>query len=1014
MTSKLLKNSKSKLILVLLMVGILCLSLFSVACNKEEETETKVPSFSYTQTDDGDISNPTFTYGTIDTELKNFPKTSVTGWSRSKDTNSDINSASSKSGVINISDNGWNELVNALYKDSSIRAYVERYDSSKPTTEEDTKTAIKSLFANPGKHTGAQDDYVYMLNNYLSSSKIGLGTSQKITSSSEITLNKGEYGKISVWVKTINLDMKSGDYGANIRIISKFNGTTQADYVVTGISTDGAWKQYTVYVKADDYFDTSFKVALGLGYDLSGVTQGTAFFDDVTFEQVTALPTQDFTADEKNFVYNNDEVITVDASTLADKTPVFNISFAEYVKPLNFFDAITYNTTEIIDYNGDSEINNDDAITVSETKITGKPFTSSDIDVDDDADKDDLKTKKVSLTNASATLRFTNKYRVQPGKYTYLAFYVKNELNAFGSQSITFDVVERNGSDKILKTTPAVASITQADEEWQKVSLIVKNNFESGDKYFTVNVVFGPADLMSAKYTYDFASGNAYITAPVVATGTIDADDEVLSDLYSLISSTANGSTALYAGYSSDYTDSSDTETYSFTTAPSDIGTILTKPASVKGYQGIVANHAYIKADSPNAKIDDRKALDGTDGVAGLINTKYLSDYSGLGLTLADFAMETADDAIQPIMIYNKTANHYGYIGESKTISASSYATVSVTLRVISGATAYIYLVDVSGENKDVLTFTTPDDTTKKLQLAITATEMAKAKDGWLTVDFFVATGATPIDFRVEMWNGSRDGATATKSQGIVFIKNVSVSTSSAFSEPTSVAQAFIDNNNPLYTEKVYNQEDITTIKYTRELTKTEKAFNEEYKSDSTVTKVEYDETYIWAENKTMLYAIYNTIDPVEVNPYDNLPEEDDTSDGCTAETDPSTFWLSFSSILLAAVLLIAIVMLVVKNVRRRRKANASDAKSHFTITSRTKAKKTAKTENNAEVEQNVDTEEAVEEETIVEETTDEVIEQTTETEEHLTQEETDNQNLDSYVYGDVQVFGEEKDENKD
>ena len=94
MTSKLLKNSKSKLILVLLLISVLCLSLFSVACNKEDDdANNKAPSFSYTQTDDGDISNPTFNYGTLDTELKNFPKTSVTGWSRSKDTNSSINSA---------------------------------------------------------------------------------------------------------------------------------------------------------------------------------------------------------------------------------------------------------------------------------------------------------------------------------------------------------------------------------------------------------------------------------------------------------------------------------------------------------------------------------------------------------------------------------------------------------------------------------------------------------------------------------------------------------------------------------------------------------------------------------------------------------------------------------------------------------------------------------------------------------------------------------------------------------
>ena len=1064
MTSKLLKNSKSKLILVLLLISVLCLSLFSVACNKEDDdANNKAPSFSYTQTDDGDISNPTFNYGTLDTELKNFPKTSVTGWSRSKDTNSSINSASAKSGVINVSEDGWKELVNALYKDSSIKAYIERYADTNTITEDTIKNAIKEekgnndyspssdeikeyfienylseLFTNPGKSTNNGDDYVYMLNNYLTSSKIGLGTSQKITSSSSISLEKGKYGKISVWVKTINLDMTSGDYGANIRVISKFNGETQADYVVTGISTNGAWKEYTVYVKADDYFDTSFSIALGLGYDLSGVTQGTAFFDDVTFEEVTALPTQNFTAKDSYFAYNGDEPIKVDASTLTTETPVFNISFAEYVNTID--DAVKVINNVAPNFFKTDIVNIDaNQITESNTGKNGKPFTSSVINVNDDADKDTLKVKKVELTNASATLRFTNKYTVKPGEYTYLAFYVKNELNAFGSQSITFDIVERSSSDEILKTTPAVASITQADDEWQKVSLIVKNNFESVDRYFTVNVVVGPADVVSAKYTYDFASGSAYITAPVVATiktnapvkedfdNTVDGQKEfndakeiydLYSELYSILPSTANGSTALYAGYSSDFTDSSDTETYALTTAPSDIGTITHSPATVKGYQGIVANHSYIKADSTNAKINTNKE-------SGLINTKYLfkngdvetSVYNNNAQAIVNaLGINKDDDAIQPLMIYNKDAGHYGYIGESKTISSSSYAKVSVTLKVVDDAVAYIYLVDVSGENKDVLTLSVKDKTYKR-QLKITEQEMNSAKDGWLTVDFFVATGADAIDFRVEMWNGARDGQDATKSQGFVFIKEVNVSTSGAFSEPSSVEQAFVSNDNPLYTEKVYNQEDIKNenlIKFTRELTKTEEKFNNEFKSDSSVEKVEYKATYVWADNATMIYAIYNTINPVEVNPYDNLPEEDDTSDGCTAETDPSTFWLSFSSILLAVVLLIAIIMLVVKNIRRRRKANASDAKSHFKITSRTKSNKTAKTESNAEVEQTVDTEEVVEEETIAEETTEEVVEQPAETEEQPEQEETENQNLDSYVYGDVQVFGEEKDENKD
>lgn len=1034
MTSKLNKNNKSKLVLVLLMVSILCLSLFAVACNNDSNDSNKnVPSFSYTQTDDGLISNQTFAYGTAETELKNFPKTSVTGWSRSKDSNVNIEQSSAKSGVINVSDAGYEELVNALYKDTYIREFVKR--ESGKTEEADVKAAIKELFLkdkDTRKHDGAEDDLIYMLNNYRTSTYLGIGTAQKITSSSEITLNKGEYGKITVWVKTENiLATANGDFGANIRIINKFNGSEQAEFAVTNIVTDGAWKEYTIYVKADDYFNTSIKVALGLGYDLGGITQGTAYFDDVTFTHLTAEEFTETNTLVSNFVYNSDEKIIIDVENLT-KVPVLDVSFKNY---------INVNANDFFDF---ANVDVETDATLSNTGKDGTPFSDSSIATPSYTDSlpyDGATVNKVELKNASATVKFTSDdFTVDNEGYAYLAFYIKNQLDKFGSQSITFDVVDKFGSDE--KINASITSITEVDDEWQKVGIVVKNNFAEGnEREFAVNVVIGPADVVSAKYTYEYATGYALISNPIIAKGTTVApeetatdDEEIKYDLYSLLSSTAKASVALYAGYSSDYTDSSDTETYALTTAPSDIGAILTNPASVKGYQGIVADHFYVNPDSTNAKIDTRKTGD-ANGIAGLINSKYLSAYAIDGLETALAFTETEDvKAIQPIMIYNKVEDSYGYIGESNTIAASAYAKVSVTLRVYGNAKAYVYLVDVNDDNKSVLTFTAPDQTDKQLALTITKDNMND--NGWVTVTFYVAAGATAKDFRVEMWNGSRDGV--NKSQGFVFIKNVTVSTSSAFSETAGVNDIYTETN-PIGVEVLKNGSDIKVafpelLTYTRELSATEIKFNDEYRSDKDVEQVKYSENYVWAKNSTMIYAVYNTLDPVETDPYANIPEDDNTSEGCVAETDPSTFWLSFSSILLGVALVIAIIMLFIKNIRRRRKANASDAKSHFTVTSRTKIKKDAENMKKAaakkekaveevkeETEEVEELDETVEEEIV--ETDEEVVEEpATEVEtdeevketEELTQEEKEKQVLDSYVYGEVQIFGEEKDENKD
>ena len=57
---------------------------------------------------------------------------------------------------------------------------------------------------------------------------------------------------------------------------------------------------------------------------------------------------------------------------------------------------------------------------------------------------------------------------------------------------------------------------------------------------------------------------------------------------------------------------------------------------------------------------------------------------------------------------YNlKQVMNYGYLGEDKQVSADSYATVSVRVRVTKGAVAYVYLVDTSA-GKKVHSFNTP------------------------------------------------------------------------------------------------------------------------------------------------------------------------------------------------------------------------------------------------------------------------------------------------------------------
>ncbi len=1037
--NNILNKTRSKLIVAMLVICVLCMSLFAFsACSPaKEETSNSNTSYTYSEVNDTLISNSYFAYGTADVKLKSYPKSSVTGWTKSAETN--MSSSSSKYGVIDVSEEGWTELLNNLYSDSYFLNYFKiRYDFEesdvKDILTEDTSSNIKTYiidnyfksnevfkypegttdknqFANPGVHNGAKDYKVYMLNNYLSKDNVGRGTAQKVTSATTITLNKGEYGKVSVWVKTQNLSGIGENFGANIRLNNSFNSASQATFGIYNI-VDTEWTQYTIYVKADETYSTTFSLILGLGSDLLTATEGTAYFDDVEFEHVTAEEYQANVAIARGMNYDSEDAIKIDASELPadNKTVLYDMCFNTYLSA----NAPTYKLpiADLNEIDVNYTVSNKE---VDNNKINGGRFddvnsapVKSIINLDETAFPYAEKALKVSLNKSSYTLSlFKNSpIAVAPEQYSYVEFFVKNELHDFGSSAVTVDAYDICGTQ--VKKRAAVATISKVDDEWTKVGVVIKNNFAEGIRSFYLDIILGPTDVVATEYAMDYATGDVTITTPTISTGStnkfVDDSETTVTDnypLYSLFSASSNGTISLYAGSANDYSEEDEeTENYDISVAPSDIGSINTKPATPKGYKGIVPNHFYI-----TDKQDAVTAIN-TNTKSGVINTKYLDAYGTqkYGDVKAKLSGTYKND-IQPLMIYNDTASSYGYIGESYSISSSAYAKFEITLRVTDAAQAFIYLVNTNGTSKEILTF---EDFTvnadqlgnavegkafegKNMKLFFNVTADMMEEDGWVTVEFYLATGATAKNVRIEVWNGSRDGNTT--SVGHVFIKSIHAHTSSAFTEGANSKTVWTTAGNPLYEagEGSFKSENLLIFK--RLLTDIEKKFNTEQTDAS--KKVSYPAKYVWAQNETMIYAIYNSIDAVEVDPYANQEIEEEESSGCAAEADPSTFWLSFSSILLGVALVAALIMLVVKNALRRRKYNASDAKSHYKVTSRTRPSKATESKANNDAK----------EEVAKEETTDEEVEENAE---EISTEEEKEQNLDEYVYGDVQDFGEE------
>ena len=1011
MTEKYLtKKTKLRTLFTLLLVLMLSFTVFFITACDDEVTEEET-TYTKVENDDSDIVNGSFEFGTADTDISDLPKTSsLTGWGSASTENSSTSSSVS-SGIISIEDEAWETLTKKLYDNSTFKSKINTvYGIDADSLDENAVlTALKEK--NPKTHDGAEGSKVYMLNAY-SSNK--WGTAITVSSTSTITLEKGTYGKISFWVK---VPYAGEGYKINFRLKNTFNSNSQSQYILSGIG-NGDWQQYVIYLKADKEFSSTFTPVISIGYtpkkdNTADLSEGTAFFDDIVYTEIkdeTTFNNEIDGAPVKTFVYNSKENANVQNVAGDVYKYVYDMTFdaGDYFTDIDFLDDENIITTEY-SFTGNSE--------TSENKFGATNSKKGDIEKGPDY----IAFSNIEHASVSLKLENNNDLRLSVPKESYLllSFDVENNLDKSGSTDITFLVYDEEDNEN------SVITYSKAGETEKGYITILNNDHDvDADDYktFYIVVVIGPTDVKGTSSMYDFASGSVSLKNFKFATGKIyqyekDADGNIIRNpektetdnykYYSLFSSVASS-------VSIDNHVHESADSYYLSAAKSAGGQIVNNPVAIENYKGVSYDSIYVNKDGTKTAYNERAGyVDIDDDMAGLINSKVAND-NAYGTEIKEALNYSGEKSIQPIMIYNKAADSYGFIGKSFTVAASSYAAVSVKVRVVGGAKANVYLINAADTEKPVYSISFKGnvkgnsyDETFTAPLAFTNITSDKMDaNGWTTLTFYVATGATALDLRLELWNGSRDGA--EKSQGFVFFafdaftENETFtpsSLSSAFTEPSSVNAAFTDSGNPLYDNNLRDCESI--IKYQRALDPTEIKYN----SENPDSMVSYDPTYIWAKNDNVIYAVYNTIDPVAVDPY-ATDEEEETESGCTAESDPSTFWLSFSSILLGVALVLALAMLIIKNVYRRKKANKSDAKSHYNVSSRiSNKKKTAKTVKADKADKKKSAFDGYEDEKVSDEK--EEITESTETVETETAES--EQTSDEYVYGEVNDFGDEE-----
>ncbi len=1010
MTKNMKNTAKLKILAILIALTLICFSMFFfVACGGSSTSNKKDPSFKPNVAEET-VSNGSFENGISSTQT-NYPISSVSNWSNSSDTSS--SSSNINSGIISTTEAGWKKTVSNLYEDLDFKNFIsKKYDLDFSNVEkEDAVNSIIEKFASPATYGEGAGTNVYMINNY-KTGNLGLGAAQRLTTSSNFTLTKGTFAKITVWVKTANLNELGT--GANIRLVNTVNGATQASYNIydidtTNVTENNGWKLYTIYVKANELSTSTLKISLGLGMGNSSnnaqfFTEGTAFFDGVNFHELTE---EEYVAETsgKTKIESENETFKYVSSNTTDTVKVKSGDGDYYFYSLSTEDSLNKYTEN---YYKNFSFTVDNKFTSSSLSSNGDEITSETIfgnnsNVDFSYNAGEIKLENIK--NAAYTLTIkSDEFKVGYEKYLYINFKVYNGLSKLdSSDGIKVYVHDIKEGEKDIIT--ASSATFENKGEWTDCSLVLQNNFPNDSKYienkeFFIVITIGP-DVVNTSST--FANGEVIFKDFKFARGSKDSED-VNYNYYKLFSSISKP-IALINGEGLDYSESSSSEYYALSVAPSDAGTITTYPAIPQNYTGVKSEHFYVNPNGTTAITDDRSGNVNSTSRAGLINTKYLDKYaeiSSLSSIKEALGWKNTQDNIQPLMIYNANEDSYGYIGSTTYVAASSSTlgtncvVMEVSLKVVGDAKAYIYVVDLSSPEKGVMTIDVKSNTNGVKYLEETsvgekrlAFEGITETNGWVTYKIYIVHGTEDKNIRLELWNGSRDGV--EKSQGYVFFNGIQTSVSTNQIYPSDYTD-ITGSSNPI----AENYSSITEkYLYKPVLTEREKEYNKKYPESA----VSYAANYIWAETNKMIYAAYNLQDPIVNDPFESVDTDDSTSSDTNSNINSGNLWLSLSSIILGVSLLGAIIALIVKNVRRRRIANASDAKVHYDVRSRARVIKNEQEKKKNLVKENLDD--------YVEEDYNESEEDYVALPEKSEEQSEITETLDDYVYSDVQDFGE-------
>ena len=977
-------NLKKLLSVVLTAVTVLCL-VFTVACADETSSASSgsssasaSPSSSQAaKTDYQVVTNGDFEFGTDETAAANYPVSSSVNWTRSNDSllNSAISSAK-KSGIIDTAEDKYNAIAEEQGFPYTEADGVKTYFNPK-TPESYGLVANDAVYVydeeknNEGK-LPTSGTKILMIHNVLEGEgNAERGTAQKFTSTK--TFEVSYYGKISLWILTKDLKTKqdTDEFGAYVQLRTTIDEETDP-VVLKNINTNGEWVQVNFYVAAHDYAATKFRIVLGLGFGSKDVRQdyveGFAYFDNVTYTELTAseYATAKAAADDEYNYYRlengQNKPVEKDAlvASFPEKDIVANDNADHAFTAYNFaidcaldLELLGENAVPAIEQMLDIDVNDNylykDTAVIGENGRYGadvkaglKKFADAVAEsellsgIENPFDENDAAFYIVHPTNASSHLTFKADTPDNEDGILYLSMWAKveTELNMTGLSISLIDKGDATGAKKTLISSFTTKDVDDEEHKgFVKICIFITNNVGDGRaREFDLVFDFGTTEDNVTEYN-KLTTGYVLITHVETQFLTKEEYDKADSSTYvamaSLGADMPNGIEK----------DEEKTDSYTFNYSETDATYIMKQPATnVIDYTGVAGGHSRVGGESLAYKQEETKS--------GLINTKYLATYVEKGYLTADekTAIEALDrgenEQLQPLMINNTALASYGYLGANKTLSAGATTLISVKVKVYGDAKAYVYLVDgqflnnypvlkleskgytFDATNKTLTTGTDNNKFERSLMQTVTA---ADCEDGWATVTFVLTGGENDVSYRVELWNGSRNGA--EKSSGLVLFDEPTVTSASDLSELLAKSKA----NGATETDSVKYTRIPTTVNYTdddgKEAVKY-KTFNE-----TTVYTAYSDKTVI---------ASYATLD-VTTEETETTEEEDSAEDTSNSDSDSISGQnpaLYIISMVIAIVLVLVLIVVVVRMFIKKNKKDKISSETYYSRDSREKAHK--------------------------------------------------------------------------